>query len=143
MNHFSWVVLAISFNDALSLHEISFYLAGVFISATLGYIILTKMKKMEPEMDLNRFQGHVYEHPRLAAWFLISCLGLAGFPITSTFVGEDILFSHIGYDQVFLAFFLALGFVISGIALIRMYARIFLGRPYPKIPCHCAKIILI
>jgi NADH-quinone oxidoreductase subunit L len=126
MNHF-WVVLAISFNDALSNYEILYYLTSVFIAGSLGYLILYKIKKLEPDIDLNRFQGHVYEYPRLSAWFLVACLGLAGFPITSIFIGEDILFSHVEYDQVFLAFFLALGFVISGIALIRMYARIFLG----------------
>ena len=126
MNHF-WVTLAISFNDALSVYEIIFHLAGVVIAGTLGYIILWKMNQAEPDVDLNRFQGHVYEYPKMAALFLIACLGLAGFPITSTFIGEDILFSHVEYDQIFLAFYLALGFVISGIALIRMYARIFLG----------------
>ncbi|MBK8854400.1 MAG: hypothetical protein IPN10_09930 [Saprospiraceae bacterium] len=130
VNHF-WIVLAISFNDALTNYEILYHFAGVIPSGILGYIILVKMKRLENDIDLNRFQGHAYEHPRLAVLFLIACLGLAGFPITTTFVGEDILFSHIGYDQVFLAFFLALGFVISGIALIRMYARIFLG-PHVK-----------
>ncbi len=126
MNHF-WVTLAISFNDALSMYEIIFHLAGVVMAGTLGFIILWKMNKAEPDIDLNRFQGHVYEYPKMAALFLIACLGLAGFPITSTFIGEDILFSHVEYDQIFLAFYLALGFVISGIAVIRMYARIFLG----------------
>ncbi|MFN8339272.1 MAG: proton-conducting transporter membrane subunit [Saprospiraceae bacterium] len=126
MNHL-WVVLAISFNEALTLHEIFFHLAGIIPSAILGYVILWQLKKKEPSVDLNRFQGHVYEYPKMAGLFLLACLGMAGFPITSAFVGEDILFSHIEYDQVFLAFFLALGFVLSGIALIRMYARIFLG----------------
>ena len=126
MNHF-WIVLAISFNDALTIYEIIFHLAGVVLAGILGYVILWKMTTAEPDIDLNRFQGHVYEYPKTAALFLIACLGLAGFPITSTFIGEDILFSHIEYDQVFLAFFMALGFVVSGIALIRMYARIFLG----------------
>ncbi|HMT54120.1 MAG TPA: proton-conducting transporter membrane subunit [Saprospiraceae bacterium] len=130
MNHF-WVVLAISFNEHLTFYEIFFHLAGVIPSGILGYFVLWKMTKLEPGVDLNKFQGHVFEHPRLAALFLLACLGMAGFPITSTFVGEDILFSHIAYDQVFLAFYLALGFVISGIALIRMYARIFLG-PHVK-----------
>jgi NADH-quinone oxidoreductase subunit L len=130
MNHF-WVILAISFNEALTGIEILYYLSGVVISATLGYVVLSRLAGIEKGVDLNRFQGHVYEHPRLAMLFLLSCLGLAGFPISSTFVGEDILFSHISYDDVFLAFFLALGFVISGIALIRMYARIFLG-PHVK-----------
>lgn len=104
VNHF-WIVLAISFNDALTNYEILYHFAGVIPSGILGYIILVKMKRLENDIDLNRFQGHAYEHPRLAVLFLIACLGLAGFPITTTFVGEDILFSHIGYDQVFLAFF--------------------------------------
>lgn len=130
MNHF-WVLLAISFNDALTGYEIIFHLVGVIVAGIIGYIILWKMYKAEPDIDLNKFQGHVYEYPKMAAIFLLACLGLAGFPITSTFIGEDILFSHIEYDQIFLAFYLALGFVISGIALIRMYARIFLG-PHVK-----------
>lgn len=126
MNHF-WVTLAISFNEDLIFTEYVFYLTGVVIAGVLGYWVLYRMKKYEPDIDLNRFQGHVYEHPKLAGTFLLACLGLSGFPITSTFIGEDLLFSHIEYDQVFLAFFMALGFVVSGIALIRMYARIFLG----------------
>jgi NADH:ubiquinone oxidoreductase subunit 5 (subunit L)/multisubunit Na+/H+ antiporter MnhA subunit len=130
MNHF-WVVLAISFNDALTIDEILFYLIGVVITGLIGYLVLLKLKSIEKDVDLNRFQGHSYEHPKMAAIFLIACIGLAGFPITSTFIGEDMLFSHIEYDQVVLAFMLSLGFVVSGIALIRMYARIFLG-PHVK-----------
>lgn len=130
MNHF-WVVLAISFNDALTWKEIVFYLAGVIIAGTIGYLVLGRISSLEKGVDLNRFQGHVYEHPKMAFIFLLACLGLAGFPITSTFVGEDIIFSHISYKDVFLAFYIALGFIISGIALIRMYARIFLG-PHVK-----------
>lgn len=130
MNPF-WVVLAISFKDNLTINEILFYLSGVVGAAALGYFVLYRLRQLEPDVDLNRFQGHAYEYPKLAALFLLACLGLAGFPISPTFIGEDILFSHIDYDQIFLAFFLSLGFVITGIALIRMYARIFLG-PHVK-----------
>ncbi|HMP28306.1 MAG TPA: proton-conducting transporter membrane subunit [Saprospiraceae bacterium] len=130
MNHF-WVVLAISFNEELALNEIIFYLSGVIIAGGFGYWILYKMLSLEPKLDLNSFQGHAYEYPKLAGAFLLACLGLAGFPITSTFIGEDLLFSHIEYDQVFLAFFMALGYVISGLAAVRMFARIFLG-PHTK-----------
>lgn len=130
MNHF-WVILAISFNQTLTMSEIWVHLSGVIVSGVLGLMVLYQLHKDEPDVDLNRFQGHVYEHPKKAALFLLACLGLAGFPISSTFIGEDILFSHISYEDVFLAFYLALGFVVSGIALIRMYARIFLG-PHVK-----------
>lgn len=130
MNHL-WILLAISFNEALSIEEIIFYLAGVVLAGVSGFVVLFLLKKHEPDTDLNSYQGFVTGYPKLAAFFLFSCLGLAGFPITSTFIGEDLLFSHIHYNQLFLAFFMALGYVVSGIAAIRMYARIFLG-PYVK-----------
>ena len=130
LNHL-WVLLAISFNDALSLKEIIFYLAGVIASGSLGAVVLYLLKKAEPGVDLNSYQGYVAGYPVLAGFFLFACLGIAGFPITTTFIGEDLLFSHIHYNQVFLAIFMALGYVVLGIAAIRMYARIFLG-PYIK-----------
>jgi formate hydrogenlyase subunit 3/multisubunit Na+/H+ antiporter MnhD subunit len=56
---------------------------------------------------------------------------MAGFPITPTFIGEDLIFSHIHADQVVLAAIVALSFVLNGLALIRIYARVFLG-PHVK-----------
>jgi NADH:ubiquinone oxidoreductase subunit 4 (subunit M) len=52
---------------------------------------------------------------------------VAGFPITPTFIGEDLMFTHIHEDQPLLAFFVGLSFIIDGIAIIRIYARVFLG----------------
>lgn len=130
MHHF-WVLLAISFNERLSFSEISFYLSGVLVSGVVGYLTLYYLKKREPGMDLDSFQGHIFEYPKMSMLFLIASMGLAGFPITPTFVGEDILFAHIDYDQIFLAFYLSLSFIMSGIALIRMYSRVFLG-PHVK-----------
>jgi NADH-quinone oxidoreductase subunit L len=50
-----------------------------------------------------------------------------GFPITPTFIGEDLIFTHIHEDQVVLATFVALSFIIDGLAIIRIFARVFLG----------------
>jgi len=58
-------------------------------------------------------------------------LGATGFPITPTFIGEDLIFSHIREDQLVLAFFTSLSFVIDGLAIIRIYARLFMG-PHSK-----------
>lgn len=129
-NHL-WVVLAIGLNARLSISEVVFYLSGVGVAGIAGFILLFQLKKKEPSLDLNGFQGHVYEYPRTAFAFLLAALALAGFPITTTFVGEDILFAHIEYDEVVLAFLVSSGFIVSGISLIRMYARAFLG-PHEK-----------
>ena len=64
---------------------------------------------------------------RSALGFLLCALGVAGFPITPTFVGEDLIFSHIHEDQVALAVLSSVSMIVGGIAIIRLYARVFLG----------------
>jgi NADH-quinone oxidoreductase subunit L len=93
----------------------------------IGYLCLYRLKNYERQCDLSQFHGHVYEHPRLSVIFLLACLGLTGFPITPTFIGEDLIFSHIHKDQYLLAIIVSSGFVIDGLALARIFARIFLG----------------
>lgn len=136
LNHF-WIALAIVFNDKVSVSEIAFYLAGIILAGSMGYIALLQLKKIEMRILISQYLGHVYEHPKFAFFFLLATLGITGFPITSTFIGEDLIFSHIGSNQVILAFFVASSFVVSGIAGIRIYARLFLGphvKTYHELP---------
>ncbi len=129
-SHF-WIALAVLYNELFDYSHTAIYLSGVVVSAMVGYASLRYLLKREPGTDLNGFYGHSYEYEKLSGVFLLSCLGLAGFPITTTFLGEDLLYSHIQIDQFFLALFVSMSFVFSGLALIRMYARLFLG-PHVK-----------
>lgn len=130
-NHL-WIVLAISFNEQFSVIHSLLYLSGIIVAGIIGFTFLQRLKKLEPEyFDLNKYYGHVHEHPRLAILFLLCTLGLMGFPISLTFIGEDLLFSHIHEEQFLLAFFNSLSFVMGGISLVRIYARLFLG-PHVK-----------
>ncbi|WP_374398457.1 proton-conducting transporter membrane subunit [Flavobacterium sp.] len=136
MNHF-WIALAIVFNDKVSVSEIAYYLAGIIVAGIIGYIALLQLRKLERRILINQYLGHVYEHPKFAFFFLLATLGITGFPITTTFIGEDLIFSHIDSNQLFLAFFVASSFVVSGIAGIRIYARLFLGphvKTYHELP---------
>jgi NADH-quinone oxidoreductase subunit L len=127
LNNF-WIALAVSFNEHFNKIHLVIYLSGVVVAGVVGYICLRKLKKLEPKFySLNKYYGHVYEHKKLAFVFLLACMGLMGFPITPTFIGEDLIFSHIHEEQIFLAFFNALGFIVGGIAVIRIYARLFMG----------------
>ncbi|MDP4637510.1 MAG: hypothetical protein NWS43_06630 [Crocinitomicaceae bacterium] len=125
-NHL-FVALAISFNEHFDVSHHIWYLSGVLLSGVLGYICIQRLRKLESWVSLDKFYGHSYEHPKIALVFLIACLGVAGFPITPTFIGEDLIFSHIHQDQILLAFFISLSLIINGLAAIRIYARIFLG----------------
>lgn len=132
MNHF-WVALAISFSEHFSYTESILYLSGIVVSGSIGYLILVRLNRLEHNIDLSRFHGYSYAHPKLAFVFLLACLGLTGFPITPTFIGEDLIFSHIHLheNQALLVVFTALSFIIDGLAVIRIFARIFLG-PHVK-----------
>lgn len=130
MNHL-WIALAISFNEHFTIGHVIMYLSGVIPSAILGYYCLYTLKTKEPKLDLDRFQGHSYEYPGIGLLFLLACLGLAGFPITSSFIGEDLIFSHIHEEQFILVGLVSVSFFLDGISLIRVYARLFLG-PHSK-----------
>jgi NADH:ubiquinone oxidoreductase subunit 2 (subunit N) len=130
MNHF-WIALAISFNENFTFNEVHLYLIGVAVSGIIGFGALRRLRLLEGSIDLDQFHGHSYKHPKIAMMFLLACLGATGFPITPTFIGEDLIFSHIHQDQFLLAFFVSLSFVVDGLAIIRIYARVFLG-PHSK-----------
>jgi hypothetical protein len=130
MNHF-WVALAISFNEQFNFNHVYLYLSGPVITGLLGFLCLERLRYYEKDLSLNQFYGHSFKYRKLDLVFLFCCLGLAGFPVTPTFVGEDLIFSHIHEDQPGLAFFTALSFIIDGLAIIRIYARVFLG-PHSK-----------
>ncbi len=130
MNHF-WIALAISINDTIHFSTMVMYLSGVVISGALGYAAIRLLIKKEKRITLARFQGHAFEYPTVAFVFLLACLGMAGFPITPTMIGEDLVFSSVREDQYFLALFLAISLIVDGLALVRIYARLFLG-PHVK-----------
>jgi NADH:ubiquinone oxidoreductase subunit 5 (subunit L)/multisubunit Na+/H+ antiporter MnhA subunit len=128
-NHVS-ISLALSFNAHFDNAHHVWYLSGIVLAWALGYLILTRLRKTE-WVSLDNFYGHIYEYPKTGFVFLLVCLGLSGFPITPSFVGEDLIFSHIELDQIGLAFFTAFSLVINGLATMRIYARVFLG-PHVK-----------
>jgi NADH-quinone oxidoreductase subunit L len=130
MNHF-WIALAVSFNEKFTFNQVYLYLSGVVVAGALGYWCLRKLKNLEDIIDLNQFHGFSYKYPKLAFLFLLACLGISGFPITPTFVGEDLIFTHIHENQVILASFVSLSLIIDGLAIIRIYARMFIG-PHTK-----------
>jgi NADH-quinone oxidoreductase subunit L len=130
MNHF-WVALAISFNENFTFNDIHLYLSGIAVAGVVGLLALRRLALLEGSIDLDQFHGHSHKHPKIALLFLLACLCATGFPISPTFVGEDLIFTHIHEDQIVLAFFTALSFIIDGLAIIRIYARVFLG-PHSK-----------
>jgi NADH:ubiquinone oxidoreductase subunit 5 (subunit L)/multisubunit Na+/H+ antiporter MnhA subunit len=136
MNH-CYVALAISFNEKFEARQIMLYISGIILAGITGYLCIQYLINKEKKVNLNQFNGYNDAYPKVSFMFLLSCLGLWGFPITSTFIGEDLIYTHIAQNQLFLAALISIGFILDGLALIRMYSRLFMGtsaKGYHEIP---------
>jgi NADH-quinone oxidoreductase subunit L len=123
-----YIVLAIAkLNDEYEYVEILLYSCGLLFAAIAGIIILRKLQAVEKELSLNDFYGHVYHHPGLGAWFLVACLAFVGLPFTPSFIGIDLMFSHVDHDEYILIALTSISFLVLELSVLRIYARLFLG----------------
>lgn len=130
MNH-AWIALAVSYNDKFVFSETLLYLSGVILAVIIGSFVISRIECKEGPISVLEFNGFAIRFKGLAFLFLVSGLMVTGFPISPTFIGEDLVFSHIHVNQFLLATLVSLSIIIDGIAMIRLYARLFLG-PYVK-----------
>lgn len=133
----SQLVIALSIallNENFGHNHILLYLSGSVLSAITGFGCLFYMQRLDDDIQLSRYHGYVYHHPWVSIMFLLSCLGLVGLPFTPTFIGIDLLFSHIHKHETFMIVIVSLCFLFVEIAVLRIYARVFLG-PYKR-PFH-------
>ena len=119
--------LSFSYNEQFQMSQLLIFFSGIVVSLIIGIYCINRLRRSGADVSLNRFHGHAYEHPRLAFLFAISALGLAGFPITPTFIGEDLMFGHIHENQFPLLALIALNVILDGLVIFRIYARLFTG----------------
>lgn len=115
----------------MSLYELSYYFGGVTIAYLLGQFAIDKIRKKETHISLQDYQGHCYEYPTTEFIFLTAALGLMGFPITSAFLGSELVLSEVKNGDYELLALLLMCFLVNGLSMIRIYARVFLG-PHVK-----------
>lgn len=122
------MVAAMSFFDPINWLEVGIFGSGTIAAAIAGMAILQKIHRLEGPNLLDQFHGHSYEHRGLALAFLVCCLAFAGFPITPTFLGVDLIFTKVHKNEWLFATVLALNFLFLELAVIRIFARVFIGQ---------------
>ncbi len=125
LNHL-WVGIS---NKMLTVHntDLIIYLSGILPSWIIGYILLSYLKNQKNDLHIRTHQGLNQKYEKLSLLFLFCCLGLSGFPISPSFIGEDLLFHNIKAQEIWMSLLLAVTYVLDGIAIMRIYSRLFLG----------------
>lgn len=127
--HFFILAGFISNVDTIEPRQLLMYASGILPAGALGMYCLTRTYRIDKDISLSKYHGYVFEQKNTALLFLLSAVGLLGFPVTAAFIGVDVLFTHIRSDQVLLIILAALCFLFLELAAIRIYCRIYLGLP--------------
>lgn len=130
--HFFIIAAALFNAEHINLAEIIFYASGVILAFLLGYYCLKKIKAIDNDILLNRFHGYIYEQNTTGFLFLVSAMGMLGFPLTAAFIGIDVMFTYVHSSQVVLIALMALCFVFIELTAFRILLRIFYG-PHKKL----------
>ena len=128
-----FIMAAVLFNAPhINLIEIIFYASGVLLAFILGFYCLQKIKKIDNDISLNQFHGYVYEQNTTGFLFLVSAMGMLGFPLTAAFIGIDVMFTYVHSNQLALIILLALCLIFIELSVFRILLRIFFG-PHKKL----------
>jgi NADH:ubiquinone oxidoreductase subunit 5 (subunit L)/multisubunit Na+/H+ antiporter MnhA subunit len=128
-----FIIAAVLFNtDHINTVEIVFYISGIVPAFALGYYCLQKIKAIDNDISLNQFHGYVFEQETTGLLFLFACVGMLGFPVTAAFIGIDVLFTYVHYNQTVLIILLGLCLLFIELSAFRILLRIFMG-PHKKL----------
>lgn len=107
--------------------DLILYSSGVVVAGITGYLALRHVKMNGGTVKLSGYHGHIRNHPSSAMVFLLSGLGLLAFPITTSFIGLDVLFTTVHHSQTTLIVLCAAYMAFVELAALRIYTRVFLG----------------
>jgi NADH:ubiquinone oxidoreductase subunit 5 (subunit L)/multisubunit Na+/H+ antiporter MnhA subunit len=106
---------------------LAMYGVGVGVAFAVGHVCLWYLRvKGEPD-TLSDYHGSIYVFPRMGQLFFIVSLLFMAFPISSSFLAQDILLSLIPGSHVYLVVLFGISYVLVGVSTMRLYTKVFFG----------------
>lgn len=108
-------------------HYLAMYGVGVVVAFIVGHVCLRYLKaKGEPDA-LRDYQGSIYRFAGLGNFFFIVLLVFMAFPISPSFLVQEILLSLIPGDHAFQIALFCFSYLLVGVSSIRLYTKVFFG----------------
>lgn len=107
------------------------YGVGVGVAFIAGHICLWYLQVRGESLALGDYHGSIYVFKKLGHIFFIVCLLFMAFPISSSFLAQDILLSSIPRSHALQVVLFCVTYLLVGVSIMRLYTKVFFG-PYKR-----------
>lgn len=109
--------------------EIAHYSIVYFAGITVGFAIAWfSLRFISPEIRNKEYAGAWATNPVAVNFLFFGILGMTGFTLSPTFLGDDILLHYGAQQFAFETFFLGIAFVLNAVTLMRSYVKLVFAR---------------
>lgn len=106
------------------------FLSGIIPFWLLGRLVIAWMDRTSSFSE-NPFMYRAMDerYPLAALLFFLCFLGMVGFPLWPSFIGQDLILYHVSSEHAWMAPLVTLSLVLNGISASGTYMRLCAGRP--------------
>jgi len=105
------------------------YGVGVGVAFILGHGCLWYLQIRGESLLLGEYHGCIYAFKKLGNSFLIVCLLFMAFPISASFLAQDVMLSLISGSYALQIGLFCATYLLAGVSSMRLYMKVFFG-PY-------------
>lgn len=111
------------------MHSLEAYLVPVLPFLIMALVISWNFRKY----DLRNYHALGTKHTLQANLFMICFMVLSGMPVSTAFVGEDMLLEELLHHSSAMTALIAICLMVNGLLFVKIYGRLFMGRPAVKL----------
>jgi len=106
------------------------FLSGIIPFWALGRMVIRWMDRTHSFSEKPfMYRAMDERHPLAALLFFLCFLGMVGFPLWPSFIGQDLILYHVSSEHAWMAPLVTLSLVLNGISASGTYMRLCAGRP--------------
>lgn len=120
----SYFLMAASGNNWIYL---AMYGAGVVPAFAIGHACLRYLSINNQETTLQQYQGSIYAFTKVGNLFFVVSLLFMAFPISSSFLAQEILLSTIPGSHTLQIILFCFAYLLVGVSVMRLYTKLFFG----------------